>query len=213
MPHDLTIWGVGSSRTMRVHWMLLELGLEYEFHPWPPRSSETLTNQFERLNPRLKIPVLRHRSFVLTESAAIVQYLADTFGNPNAFYLPANPAERAPVNEWNYFVISELDAASLYIIRRHQGLKDIYGDAPIAVASAQNYFIRNLEAMAPRLQSSKPYLFGDLLSVADLLLTTCLDWALSLKILLPESFRQYRERVSSRPVYKAALKRNFPAKQ
>jgi hypothetical protein len=70
MTHDLTLWGTGTARTMRAHWMLLELGLEYEFHPVQPRTGETLRDDFLRINPRHKIPVLRHGPRVLTESAA-----------------------------------------------------------------------------------------------------------------------------------------------
>ena len=211
MTHDLTLWGAGSSRTMRPHWMLLELGLAYEFHPLLSRSDAALSDEFRQLNPRHKIPVLRHGSFVLTESAAIVQYLADTFGDPARLHLPVDPAERARVNEWNYFVMSELDAGSLYVIRRHNGLKHIYGEAPAAVTSAQAYFLRNLQAMIPQMDSGKSYLFGERLSVADLLLITCLDWALSCGISLPERRNQYRGRVTSRPAYQAARQRNFPA--
>ena len=81
MSHDLTVWGVGTSRTMRVHWMLLELGLEYECQTIQSRTGETHTAEFKRLNPRHKIPALRHGAFVLTESAAIIQYLNETFPN------------------------------------------------------------------------------------------------------------------------------------
>jgi glutathione S-transferase len=211
MSHDLTLWGAGSSRTMRAHWMLLELGLAYEFQPLLSRSEATLSDEFRQLNPRGKIPVLRDGSFVLTESAAILQYLADTFGDPAVFHLPADPAERARINEWNYFIMSELDAGSLYVIRRHSGLKHVYGEAPAAVASAQAYFLHNLEAMVPQMDNGRSYLFGERLSVADLLLVTCLDWALSLGIFLPEICHQYRGRVVSRPAYQAARQRNFPA--
>ena len=85
MSHDLTLLGVGTSRTMRAHWMLLELGLDYESRPIQSRSGETLTDEFRRLNPRHKIPVLQHKSFVLSESAAIVQYLSETFADPRGF--------------------------------------------------------------------------------------------------------------------------------
>lgn len=56
MSHDLTLFGVGTSRTMRAHWMLLELGLDYESRPIGSRSGETLTDEFRRLNLRHKIP-------------------------------------------------------------------------------------------------------------------------------------------------------------
>ncbi len=79
MTHDLTLWGEGTSRTLRAHWMLLELGLDYLCHPIRSRTGETLSEEFKQLNPRHKIPVLRDRTFVLTESAAIIQYLCDKF--------------------------------------------------------------------------------------------------------------------------------------
>ena len=209
MSHDLTVWGVGTSRTMRVHWMLVELGLEYEWHPIQSRTGETLTDEFRRLNPRHKIPVLRHGSLVLTESAAIIQYLSETFANSQEVYVPSEAGGRARLHEWCYFIMSELDAGSLYVVRRHDGLPQIYGAAPTAVESAKDYFLHNLEAMAARIGDDKAYLCGDQLSAADILLMTCLDWAVSCGIALPETVSRYRQRVALRPAYHAALKKNF----
>jgi len=211
--HDLSLWGAGTSRTMRAHWMLLELELQYHFEPIGSRTGETQTDEFRLLNPRHKIPVLRHREFVLTESAAIIQYLSETFANPSQVYVPGDPKDRARLNEWCYFVMSELDAGSLYIMRRHEGLKETYGEAPAAVEAAKNYFIHNLEAMESRVGSGELYLFGSRLSAADILLMTCLDWAASAAIPLSGTFSSYRHRVGQRPAYRAALERNFAQQQ
>lgn len=208
MAHDLTLWGVVTSRTMRAHWMLEELGLEYECHPIQSRTGETHTGEFKRLNPRHKIPVLRHGSFVLTESAAILQYLSEAFPNPPAVYMPTDAESRARLHEWCYFIMSELDAGSLYVVRRHDGLKHIYGEAPTAVESAKDYFLHNLAVMATRVGGNNTYLLGDRLSVADILLVTCLDWASACGIALPETVTHYRQRVARRPAYQAALKKN-----
>jgi glutathione S-transferase len=188
--------------------MLLELGVDYRFHPIGSRTGETQHPEFLRLNPRHKIPVLQHGSLVLTESAAIIEYLSETFPN-SQIYRPANPESLAALREWCYFILSELDAASLYVVRRHLGLKGIYGEAPVAVEAAKNYFSHNLEAMAPRIGIASPYLLGTKLSAADILLMTCLEWARSEKLTLPESVLRYRERVASRSAYQAALARNF----
>jgi glutathione S-transferase len=209
MSHDLTVWGVGTSRTMRAHWMLLELGLEYECHRIQSRTGETLTDEFKRLNPRHKIPVLRHGSLVVTESAAIIQYLSEIFPHSTEVYVPSDAASRARLNEWCYFIMSELDAGSLYVVRRHDGLKQIYGEAPAAVESAKSYFFHNIDAMAARIGGDNTYLFGEQLSVADILLMTCLDWAASCGIPLPETVSHYQRRVALRPAYQAALKKNF----
>ena len=209
MAHDLTLWGTGTGRTMRAHWMLLELGLEYEFHPIQARSGETHSDEFRRLNPRHKIPVLRHGALVVTESAAIIQYLAETFADSEEMYVPTDAASRAALNEWCYFIISELDAGSLYVVRRHEGLKHVYGEAPAAVEAAKQYFLHNLETMAARAEGSGPYLLGRRMSAADILLMTCLDWAVSSEVTLPDPFSRYRQRLAQRPAYRAALARNF----
>src|SRR5271168_2986378 len=168
--NDLTLWGAGTFRTIRPHWMLLELGLDYQFHPIGSRTGETLTDEFKRLNPKHKIPVLQHGALVLTESGAIIQYLSETFADRGVIYSAADNASRARLNEWCYFVMSELDASSLYVVRKHEGLKHIYGEAPAAVESARGYFLHNLEAMAEQIERADPYLFGDRLSTADVLL-------------------------------------------
>jgi glutathione S-transferase len=131
MAHDLTLWGIGTSRTFRVHWMLLELGLEYESRQIQSRSGETLTDEFLRLNPRHKVPVLQHGSLVITESAAIIQYLSETFANAKQLYVPSDAADRAALNEWCYFIMTELDAGSLYVVRRHEDLWRVTGSSRI----------------------------------------------------------------------------------
>ena len=209
MENELTVWGVGTSRTIRVLWTLAELGLEYELHPIGSRTGETQSADFLRLNPRHKIPVLQHGSFVITESAAILQYLNETFPHPQ-IYLPSDARGRARLAEWCYFIMTELDAGSLYVVRRHAGLKHVYGDAPSAVEAGKSYFLHNVEAMAPRIGVETPFLLGDKLSTADILMMTCLEWALVEKLALPDGVMKYRNRLAGRPGFKTALAKNFP---
>ena len=81
MTSQITLWGAGTPRTLRPHWALHELALEYTHHPIHPRSGETETAEFTKLNPGQKVPVLKDGDFILTESAAMVFYLADKYGN------------------------------------------------------------------------------------------------------------------------------------
>ena len=206
--NDLIVWGVGTSRTIRVHWMMAELGLEYETRPIGSRTGETMTPEFLKLNPRHKIPVLQHGERVITESAVIVEYLAETFEAPPGIFVPRDPFERARLHEWCYFIATELDASSLYVLRKHLGLKHIYGDAPVAVESARKYFLENVESMAPRIGAA-PYLMGERFSAPDILLATCLEWAVLEKLPLPEPVMAYRRRVTARPAFRVALEKNF----
>lgn len=59
-------------------------------------SDENRGETFTRLNPNQAVPVLEHDGFVLTESSAILKYLADYVGSPA---YPTGLRERARVNE------------------------------------------------------------------------------------------------------------------
>jgi glutathione S-transferase len=212
-PEDvpLALWGVGTTRALRAHWMLTEIGVPYISHRIQSRTGETFDPAYLKLNPRHKIPTLQHGALTLTESAAIIQYLAETFAVPEDLFVPSDPTQRARVNEWCYFIMNELDGHSLYLIRRHVGLKHIYGEAPEAVESAKTYFREQIEAVEPRFEGLTACLFGERLSVADMLLTTCLEWAHAVGIAVPESVAAYRSRVAARPAYVEAKRRNDPA--
>lgn len=197
----IIVWGVGTSRAFRVHWALHELGLAYETRAIRSRTGETQTDDYTALNPKQKIPYLQDGDFGLSESGAIVQYLFNRYGGGADVHAPSDAQDRARVDEWCYFVMTEFDAHTLYIIRRHEGLADIYGAAPAVAASAREYFSKQLLAVTPLITDAAPYLFGSRISTADILLTTCLDWAQRYGINLPEAAGTYLSRLKTRPAY------------
>jgi glutathione S-transferase len=197
---------MGTVRQLRPHWMLAELGLDYEYFPVHPRSGDTMKPEFLRLNPRHKVPLLRHGEMVIAESAAIIEYLSEAFPRPQDLYVPGEPKGRAKLNEWCYFIVSELDATSLYIVRRHLGLKHIYGEAPRAVEEAKKYFSEQLGAIDDRIGAT---LMPEGFSVADILMSTCLDWAIDEKISLPANASVYHAGMKARPAYQAACRKAY----
>ena len=204
------LWGAGSSRTMRANWMLQELELPYEHRPIRSRGGETLTPEYTRLNPSQKIPTLQDGDFVLTESAAIVSYLGATYGAARNLSPPTAPRERARYDQWCFFAMMELDANTLYILRRHEDLVEVYGEAPNALRTARECFARQVSAAATRLAASGPYVLGERFSGPDILLTTCLTSALGRRIELPGLLQDYLELTTARDAYKRALEANRP---
>jgi glutathione S-transferase len=73
-----------------------EEGLEMEYKPLSLLDEEHLRPEFVALNPNHAVPVLEHDGFVLTESSAILKYLADLTGSPA---YPSDLRARARVNE------------------------------------------------------------------------------------------------------------------
>src|SRR5262245_15319823 len=91
---------------------------------------------------------------------------------------------------------------------RHAGLKDIYGSAPAAVDAAKTYFLKQLMHVEQQISGDGPFLMGAQFTTADILLTTCLTWAIGLDLVLPASCHSYFERTTSRGAYLAALQAN-----
>lgn len=159
----LTLWGVGTSRTVRAHWAMHELGLEYVTRPIGPRTGETKTAEYTRLNPRQKIPLLQDGDFSIGESAAIVAYLSSTYSTSERSLISESKGKYASWLEWCFFVVAELDSTSLYVIRRHSAsaLGHIYGVAPDVVAKAAEYFREQLRHVEVALNDGRDFLMGD----------------------------------------------------
>ena len=204
----LAVWGGATSRTMRVHWMLHELGVDYEPKLIGSRTGATQTDEFRRLNPKEKIPVLIDDGLVLSESVAIVTYLGDTYGRNSGLVPEPYTLARARYNEWTSFVQMELDAHTLYVLRKHRDLADLYGAAPAAVQTAIDGFNKQV-AVAEQALERSDYLLGPAFSAADLVLMTCLDWAAFYGIELASGFADYRARIHARPAFSSARKLNF----
>ncbi len=212
MAGDLILWGVGTTRTIRAHWALHELNLPYKSRPILPRSGETKTEEYTILNPRQKIPLLQDGDLTIGESAAIVAYLANKHRAGDEGLVPDCPKLYAKWLEWCFFIVTELDSTSLYVMRRHgtnKGLAHIYGDAPHVVAKAGEYFREQLRHVDVALSDGRDYLMGAQFTTADILLTTCLTWAIDYGVGICDSAAPYLERVTSRAGYRAGETANF----
>jgi len=113
---------------------------------------------------------------------------------------PADPAGRSRYDMWCFFCMMELDADTMYIIRRHGELQSIYGDAPNAVNAAREIFAKQAQATVQRLGAG-PYAMGERFTGADILLTTCLTSALRRDITLPDALGNYLSRTTARGAY------------
>src|SRR5215203_640373 len=209
---NLTLWGVGTSRTIRPHWAMQELGLPYKTKPIGPRTGETKTPEYTRLNPRQKVPLLQDGDFCIGESAAIVAYLSRMYSTPERSLIPEAPREYAGWLEWCFFDVAELDSTSLYVMRRHRAdaLGPIYGVAPEVVAKAGEYFRQQLRHVEVALADGRHFLMGDRFTSADILLTTCLDWAIAYDVAICDNAHPYLERIQAREAYQAAKEANVP---
>ena len=208
MSKNRILWGVGTSRTIRAHWALIELNLSYKTEIIRTRTTDTETAAFKSVNPRQKIPVLQDGTLTMGESAAIVTYLAESYGTEQVSLIPDNPKARAKYFEWMSFICMELDATSLYVLRRHWSLPEIYGDSPIANKASEEYFNRMITAADKLKNPKQKYLLETGFSGVDILMTTTLKWAIDYNQKIPNDFMEYLDHMVNRPGYIAALEAN-----
>ena len=178
MSKNRILWGVGTSRTIRAHWALIELNLSYKTEIIRTRTTDTETAAFKSVNPRQKIPVLQDGTLTMGESAAIVTYLAEGYSTEQVSLIPDNPKARAKYFEWMSFICMELDATSLYVLRRHWSLPEIYGDSPIANKASEEYFNRMITAADKLKNPKQKYLLETGFSGVDILMATTLKLSL-----------------------------------
>lgn len=73
-----------------------ESGIELEYQVVDLFTGEQYKPEYAQINPSCQVPVLDDGDFRLTESSAILKYLADKIGSPA---YPKDPRQRARVNE------------------------------------------------------------------------------------------------------------------
>lgn len=85
-----------STTSRMVQLFAMEQGIELDYVVVDLFTGEHLKPQFARINPNCLVPVLEDGDFRLTESSAILKYLADKAGSPA---YPKDLKARARVNE------------------------------------------------------------------------------------------------------------------
>lgn len=180
------------------HIALTELGLPFDIEKVDLQAKTTKSGKdYRTVNPKGSVPALQlDNGEVLTEGPAIVQYIADQ--KPETKLAPpAGTLERYRLQEWLNFISSEL----------HKAFSPLFKpDTPEATKTSQVAAIRTkLDHVAEAL-GSKPYLMGDVFSVADGYLFTILGWSKVGGIDIGDwtAIKAYYDRIAARPAVQAA---------
>lgn len=107
---ELILYSNKMSRGRIVHWMLEELAIPYRIE-WIEFGPRMKVRSYTEINPMGKVPALKHGEGVVTETPAILTYLADTFAD-KGLIPPQGSAERAAFFRWMYFIAGPLESAT-----------------------------------------------------------------------------------------------------
>ena len=196
----IELWHCADARSFRALWALEELGLDYKLPllPFPPRIREP---EFLKINPLGTIPALRDGDTFMTESAAIVQYLATRYG-PNDLTVALDDPDYGAWLNWLHHGEATLTFPQTLVLRYRQ-LEP--GRAEHVADDYAKWFLSRLRYASGVLEQSD-YLCAGRFTAADNSVGYALLLAKSLK--LDERFspavQAYWARLSERPAFKAA---------
>jgi len=186
------VLGMAATRTLRVLWMMEELGLEYEHLPYPPRSKEML-----EINPSGKVPALIVDDQVIIDSVAIMQFLADKHGDMT---YPSGTIERAQQDSFTQFINDEIDAI-IWCAARNTFILPEDKRVPEIKATLKWEFVRSMKLLGERIGDNE-FLMGDKMTVPDILLTHCGGWARMAGFEIPDGpLKAYFKCMIARPAY------------
>ena len=183
----LTLIHAPQSRSSRIIWLLEELGAEYDIRyvsirRWDGSGGPDENNP----HPHKQVPALLHNGALITESTAVVQYLAELYPQSELGRPPGHPERGAYLSWLAYYagVIEPGGSAFLSgVAAKHPPLLKVYEDMCMHV----------IETL-----TKQPFLLGNTASAVDLLLVSALTW---MRKLLPDSpvVDEYIQSMTSRP--------------
>jgi glutathione S-transferase len=153
---------------------------------------------FRTINPKGYVPAMTLADgSLLTEAAAIIQYLADQ--KPDAGLVPANGTmERYRLIEWITFISSEI----------HKGFGPLWNPTtPDSVKAATKERLATRFAYLDETLAKQPFLTGESFTIADAYLFTVVNWTNfhGIDISSFKNLSAFQSRVAARPKVQEAL--------
>ncbi len=199
----LTLYVSPGACSLASHIALREAGAEFDLRIVDFKSSEQRTQDYLSLNPKGRVPALVTDRGVLTETPAILLWIAQTY--PDAGLIPQAPWELAKVQELNSFICATLHVNHAHKMRgsrwadRAESHADMAAKVPETVAASFDHIERNV--------CQGPWVMGERFGIADAYLFTVARW-IERDDIDPARFPKviaHRERMEARPAVKAAL--------
>jgi glutathione S-transferase len=192
---SMTLYEFAPTRSARVRWTLLELGLPFDsvagqevFH----------SPAVQAIHPLGKLPAFRDDGRPLFESAAICTWLADSYPE-KGLVAPSGTWSRALHDQWTAFTLSEIEAflwhtaRNLFVLSEEERLPAVL---PQNEAAAKQGL-----AVLERALDGKEWLVDDRFSVTDIFVGYAVSWAEAMGFAkdLP-NVTAYARRLRSRPL-------------
>ena len=189
----------GNTRDLRVLWALEEMQMPFEIVGMDYPAHELSTDAYRRLSPFEQIPAIDDDGVVLSESAAILIYLAKKAGK----LIPPDPAGDAQVVRWCFAAMNTVELPLLTLLLMGFVAKnDAPGKYREFTVGWANRHLANLE----RWFDGREFIATESFTAADILMAHALDEIKDKSLIEPYTrVASYRERCFARPAWKRAI--------
>lgn len=205
-----------NSRGRMVRWMLEEAGAEYETivldyqkasaddqwggaaleKPVVSDADSVQARFFREVNPIGKIPAIEHDGHVISESGAIIAYLAEVFPLAN---LAPTDKERADYHRWMFFAAGPVEQA---VTNKRAGFTPLPEQEFFFGHGSYERTLAQLEYAVTR----HPFIAGERFTAADVYIGSHIGWGLGLGTIPPrEAFVKYAGKLVARKAYKRSV--------
>lgn len=201
----LTLHHLAYSRSLRVLWLLEELGVDFDIVEYERTKEFGAPAELGQVHPLGKAPVIVDDDLVLAESSAILRYLHGKYGS-GALMPPAGTNAHALATEWLDYVESSagLPIMILLLGQRTGGLNE-------GLAAFAGEQVRATLAYIAAGIGDGPFLMGERLTLADIQMSFMLAVAEMAGLLGDQPvIATYLDRLKQQPAFERAIARGGP---
>lgn len=184
----------GLTRDLRVQWALEELGLPYQVRGVDHTAGETKATAFRNLSPFHQLPVIEDGELILSESGAILVYLAEKAGQLAAVH------DRAEVMRWCFAALTTVEPVIAMIV-----LDDFARKTDPVSQQRRAGLVKWAELVLGGVEThldDQAFVAGEDFTVADILMVTVLRQARRAGVLAKfPGCEAYRQKCEARPAW------------
>ena len=168
----LTLYYTPKTCALASHIALIDAGADYTLKRIDFAKGEQRAPEFLALNPKARVPALVTPEGILTETTALLTYIAQTY--PQANLAPTEPFALARLQSFTAFLSS-----TLHVAHAHGPRGSRWTDDPAAQAALKAYVPTSVTAAFKLVEDTMlegPFVMGDTYTIADPYLFTMSTW-------------------------------------
>lgn len=198
----MKLYHMPQSRSLRVRWMLEEIGVPYEIVQKSMHDGSLKTPEYLKLHPHGAVPTLQDGDLTIYESGAICLYLADKY--PDAKLAPPiSSPQRGLYYQWVLYAIATIEPPILKVFLNTIQLPEAERQPKVA-EEGRTQFKAVCDVVTNALKG-KQYLLGDQFTAADIMVGGTLGWASMMGLLADHpALQEYVQRINQRPAAQRA---------